>query len=366
MQYLHNFSKISFVRQRSTSIVFSLSLQMVGIFIIGLIIVNLCTIAQINQQMTSTSVESLWHIGMCSLITTMVLVMPLLVGAIVFVILRSLRPLQKLTEAITINSFEQHNQTNFKLTEMPIEIRPLLKTYNKLVTTISEAGIQQQQFIATLSHELRTSLSLISGYLQSIARRKINLTESQKEALDIVTNESEHIIQILQDSLELARVKNNCLPLNLEWLILNDVVNDVVRMTEKFQHRSIQVVANSGKIMVKADRNSLLQVLIHLIDYAKPCKDVACNVSTTIIKLEQKDNLAIVQVSNTSDLGISQTSHQPINLSDTHSQENIDLKLEIIDTLVRRMGGNVFVNSHPSQKTEFWIGFPAQNQDTID
>ncbi|MFB2891361.1 hypothetical protein ACE1CI_00285, partial [Aerosakkonemataceae cyanobacterium BLCC-F50] len=70
-----------------------------SILIIGLISVNLCTIAQIHQQMTSASVESIWHIGMCSLMTTTIAVMPILIGAIVFVIWRSLRPLQKFTDA---------------------------------------------------------------------------------------------------------------------------------------------------------------------------------------------------------------------------------------------------------------------------
>ncbi|MFB2891906.1 ATP-binding protein, partial [Aerosakkonemataceae cyanobacterium BLCC-F50] len=216
---------------------------------------------------------SIWHIGMCSLMTTTIAVMPILIGAIVFVIWRSLRPLQKFTDAIAINSINQNTQANFRVAEMPVEIRPLLRTYDK------------------------------------------------------------------------------------------DVVNDAVRMTEKFQHRMIQVTANSGKIMVKSERNSLLQVLIHLIDYAKPsCRDVVYNVSTTIIQLEQKDDLVIIQVSNPGgcEPGISGISHQPINLSDAHSQETLDLKLEIIDTLVRRMGGNVFVQSHPGQGSDFWLRFPAQ------
>ncbi|MFB2834938.1 histidine kinase dimerization/phospho-acceptor domain-containing protein [Floridanema evergladense] len=369
MQSINNYFKNSLVRQRPVSIVFSLSLQMVGILIIGLISVNLCTIAQINQYMSSGNYlqdGAIWHIGMFSLMSTTIFLMPMLVGAIVFVILRSLRPLQKFTDAIAVNSFNQNTQTNFRLTEMPVEIRPLLRTYNKLVSTISEAGIQQQKFIATLSHELRTSLTLISGYLQSISRRNINLTKSQQEALDIVTTESEHIIQILQDSLELARVKNCCLPLNFECLILNDVVNDAVKMTKKFQHRIIQVAANSEKIMLEADRDRLLQVLIHLIEYTIQRSESHQPIT---LNLEQKDDLVIVRVNNTPDstiqennggLGISQISHQPIKLYDAHSQENLDLKLEIIDTLIRRMGGNVFIQSHSSQRSDFWIRFPTQ------
>ncbi|MFB2891764.1 histidine kinase dimerization/phospho-acceptor domain-containing protein, partial [Aerosakkonemataceae cyanobacterium BLCC-F50] len=292
---------------------------------------------------------SIWHIGMCSLMTTTIAVMPILIGAIVFVIWRSLRPLQKFTDAIAINSVNQNTQANFRIAEMPVEILPLLRTYDKLVSTISEAGIQQQQFIATLSHELRTSLTLISGYLQSISRRNINLTKSQKEALDIVTNESEHIIQILQDSLEFARVKNSCLPLNLEWLILNDVVNDAVRMTEKFQHRIIQVTANSEKIMVKTDRDRLLQVLIYLIDNAIQHSESHQPIT---LKLEEKDNLVLLQTSNHGcNIAISQISYQPINLSNALSLQNINLKLAIIEALVKQIGGNIFVESHVSKGT---------------
>ncbi|MFB2897245.1 hypothetical protein ACE1CI_30385, partial [Aerosakkonemataceae cyanobacterium BLCC-F50] len=99
MQSIYKSLKTNLFRQRPVSIVFSLTLQIVGILIISLISVNLCTIAQIHQQMTLASVESIWHIGMCSLMTTTIAVMPILIGAIVFVIWRSLRPLQKFTDA---------------------------------------------------------------------------------------------------------------------------------------------------------------------------------------------------------------------------------------------------------------------------
>lgn len=356
MQSIHNYFKTNLIRQQPVSIVFSLSLQMVGILSFGLISVNLCTIAQINQQMTSPNyqpLESIWYIGMCSLMTTMVMVMPILIGAIIFVILRSLRPLKKFTDALLINSSEPNILANFVFAEMPVELRPFLQIYNKLVSTISEAGIQQQQFIASLSHELRTSLSLVSGYLQHISRRKVNLTKSQQEALNIATTETEHIIQILQDSLELARVKNCGLPLNFEWLNLNEVANSAVRLTEKFQHRIVQVTANCPKIIIKTDPDRLLQLLIYLIDNAIQSSKSHHPIT---LKLEEKNNLVIIQVSNHGcNLGNSQISYQPINLFNVYFPKTISLKLAIIEALVKQMGGNIFALSHVSKETSLVV-----------
>lgn len=361
MQFIFNSLKNNLVRLRPASILLYLSLQIVAILTLGLISVNTWTIAQIDRQMYATEYPqtgSIWHIGMSSFGSTMVIAMPILVGATVLVIWRSLRPLEKLAREVAINSYEQRTQADFFLNEVPLEIRPLLQTYTRLVSTISELGSQQQQFIASLSHELRTSLSLISGYLQHISRRNHNLTPSQQESLEIVTTETEHIVQILQDSLELVRIENDRLPFRLQWLSLNEVVHDAVRMTEKFHHHTIRVETNSPQIIIKADRDRLLQVLTYLIDNAiRRCE----NERSILINLDQKDELTIIQVSDRGcGIAISQISDRPLNLSDVLSQENIDLKLVIIDKLVRRMGGTVLVRSFPGKGSDFWIKLPAK------
>ena len=78
-----------------------------------------------------------------------------------------------------------------------------------LALNLSEFQATQRQLINNFSHELRTPLSVAYGYMQSIQRRSENLTTLQKNALEVAMFEMECTIQLVQESLELARLDVN-------------------------------------------------------------------------------------------------------------------------------------------------------------
>lgn len=346
---------------RSPSILLTLTLQIAGIVTLGLIVVSLCTIAQMDRKMADAKYpekSGIWNLGMHSSMIAIAVIVPVMIGAIAFTVWRSLRPLKQLSHYVTTNPIETGNLTNHALADMPAEVRALFQTYDTLLSTLNEAGAQQQQFMGSLSHELRTSLSLISGYLQHLQRCSANLTSPQQEALEIATAEAERMAQILQDSLELARAESHSLPFHLEVLTLNEVVENAVQITEKFRHQIIQVEAASPNIPVKADRERLLQVIVHLIDNALKRCETPQPVSLT---LEQVDNSAVIHIRDRGNgIAISQAFHQPMDLSEIRTKESVDLGLAIVDTLVRRMGGKVSVQSLPRQGSNLWVTLPIR------
>ena len=347
------------VNRRSPSILLYLTLQVIGIVVVALIGINLWTIAQMHQQMAATDSpqsNALWHIGLSSSMVAMAVILPVMIIAIAITVRRSLKPLKQLTRSLAHPTLEPSYQAVI-VPALPSEVQSLARTYNELLETLSEVGTQQQQFIGSLSHELRTSLSLISGYLQHISRRSANLTENQQEALEIATAETERMVQLLQDSLELARVESHSLPFHPESLILNEVVADVVRMTQTSQHCDIQVETVMPRIFVYADRDRLLQVLIHLIENAIRRSE---NQPMITLKLDAVGNSARIQVCDRGfGIAVSQIAETPITLSEIRAKERIDLGLVIVDTLVKRMGGSVTVQSFAGQGNNFWIMLPA-------
>ena len=229
------------------------------------------------------------------------------------------------------------------------------------LSRLSAAWEQQRQFVSNVSHELRTPLTLVDGYLQSLLRRGVNLTEAQREALEVASDEAKRTIRLLQDLLNLARADSGHLYFHFESFVVNDLVAEVVGMAEQFSNRTI-AIEGTLPIQVRADRDSLKQVLINLIDnamkYSEP-NTLIC------VRLEQTATQAIIQVSDRG-FGINLQQQNRIferfyRVDEARSRLSggSGLGLAIVKTLVEGMGGSVTVRSRPGEGSIFTVTLPS-------
>jgi methyl-accepting chemotaxis protein len=103
---------------------------------------------------------------------------------------RSLQPLRQMSQIAGTISTEDLAEARLQLERAPSEVQELTQTFNMTLSRLSAAWEQQRQFVSNVSHELRTPLTLVDGYLQSILRRGVNLTEAQHEALEVASVEA--------------------------------------------------------------------------------------------------------------------------------------------------------------------------------
>jgi hypothetical protein len=276
---------------------------------------------------------------------------------------RSLQPLRQISQMAGTISAEELAQARLHLERAPSEIKELAQTLNMTLSRLSAAWEQQRQFVSNVSHELRTPLTLVDGYLQSLLRRGVNLTEVQQEALEIASEEAKRTIRLLQDLLNLARADSGYLYFNFESFVLNNLVVEVVGMAEQFSNRTIAIEAGTYAIEVRADRDSLKQVLINLIDNAMKYSDPNTRIA---VKIEQIAENAIIQVS---DQGLGIPLQQQTRIFErfyrvdgarTRSIGGSGLGLAIVKTLVEGMGGTVTVRSRPGEGSIFTVTLPCQ------
>jgi len=281
--------------------------------------------------------------------------------AIAVYVERSLRPLRQLTATI---SGEDMGQAQLHLGEAPTEVRELARTCDTMLERLSAAWEQQRQFTNNVSHELRTSLTIVHGYLQSTLRRGTNLTTAQREALEIADAEANRTIRLLQDLLDLARADSGHLHLFIESLILNDVVAEVVGMAEQFSQRVILIQATAEPIQVRTDRNRLKQVLLNLIDNALQYSD---DREPIAIKLSQMGEQVMLQVCDKGS-GIA-LQHQAriferfyrVDEARARSTGGYGLGLAIVKTLVEGMRGSVKVRSKLGEGSTFSVTLPTDS-----
>jgi signal transduction histidine kinase len=134
--------------------------------------------------------------------------------------------------------------------------------------TAERANLAKSQFVTALSHELRTPLQAITGFTENL--QSLDLSPDQRRlALEKIGLASAHILSIVDDVLDLARVEAGAMPITLGTIDANDVVAESFDLMQPVaDRRSIQLERSGPPVIVVGDRRRLQQVLLNLISNA--------------------------------------------------------------------------------------------------
>ncbi|BAU04883.1 two-component sensor histidine kinase [Fischerella major NIES-592] len=308
-----------------------------------------------------TREQTMFVVMVQSLSITSILAIIVFIIAIAFYIKRSLQPLRQLSQMTAVISTEDLGKAQLCVDNAPSEVKQLAQTLTMLLSRLSQSWEQEREFVSNVSHELRTPLTIVHGYLQSVLRRQNNLTPTQQEALETAASEAERTIRLLQDLLDLARADSGYLQFQMKSYVLNDLVEEVVIMAEKYSDRVITIDSIKYPIEVKVDYSRLKQVLLNLIDNAVKYSEAGTPIT---FKLNQLQDKAIIQVCDKG-YGIP-LQHQVriferfyrVNESRSHATGGCGLGLSIVKTLVEGMGGSVSVQSKLGEGSTFTISLP--------
>ena len=135
------------------------------------------------------------------------LILILSTGALL--ILSTRRPLSKIRQELSTMDLSNLHGSKLPTENAPVELLPLLEEFNQMVDRLRQSSTNQKQFAATISHEFRTPLTVISGFIQSVMHHaKDNLTNQQFKSLGIADQEILRLNRMLSDLLDLSRADN--------------------------------------------------------------------------------------------------------------------------------------------------------------
>ncbi|HSH11431.1 MAG TPA: GAF domain-containing sensor histidine kinase [Ilumatobacter sp.] len=130
------------------------------------------------------------------------------------------------------------------------------------------ANHAKSQFVTSLSHELRTPLQSITGFTESLKTLDLS-PDRRKQALDGISNASAHILSIVDDVLDLARVEAGAMPIAPEAVDAAAVAAATAELAQPLAaERGIVVECDGPSVLVAADRRRLQQVLLNLVSNA--------------------------------------------------------------------------------------------------
>jgi signal transduction histidine kinase len=134
--------------------------------------------------------------------------------------------------------------------------------------TAERANLAKSQFVTALSHELRTPLQAITGFTENL--QTLDLSSDQRRvALDQIGLASAHILSIVDDVLDLARVEAGAMPIELRDLDAHRVIAASLDLLGPLADRRNVIVEHSGPdVYMRADRRRLQQVILNLTSNA--------------------------------------------------------------------------------------------------
>ncbi|HEY9663077.1 MAG TPA: ATP-binding protein, partial [Allocoleopsis sp.] len=208
----------------------------------------------------------------------------------------------------------------------------------------------KDEFLAVLSHELRSPLNPILGWAKLLQQRQFTPDKTQ-QALETIERNARLLVQLIDDLLDIARIMQGKLVLHLEPVFLPDLIAaaiETVRLAAETKSIRLDVVQPAQAKPVKGDAVRLQQVIWNLLSNAVKFTPAGGNI---VVRLEQEDNNSQIQVIDTGK-GISPEflpyifeRFQQQDSSTARQFGGLGLGLAISQQLVELHGGTITVAS---------------------
>ena len=245
----------------------------------------------------------------------------------------------------------------------------------QLIKDLREVDQLKSQFLANMSHELRTPLNSIIGFSRVIIKGIDGpITEMQNQDLTAIYNSGQHLLGLINDILDLARIEAGKMELNFEEVHLAEMVTSVMSTAKGLvKEKPIQLVSKVPADMptVRGDTMRVRQVLINLLSNASKFTDEGTITVETHVQKGPTGKLeALISVIDTGP-GISQEGQEKlfkafsqVDGSATRKSGGSGLGLSICANLVQLHGGRISVHSEEGKGSTFWFTLPLFNQPT--
>lgn len=223
----------------------------------------------------------------------------------------------------------------------------------------------KSQFLAVMSHELRTPLNAIAGHVQLLSMGiHGNVTDAQKDALERVERSERHLLRLINEVLNLARIETGRVEYSVQDVAIQTVVADLLPMVEPQLMASglvLDVRLPEAPLFVRADREKLAQVMLNLLSNAAKFTPRGGRVTIDVATRAGASDMAFVRVTDTG-IGIAREKHEAIfepfvqvHVGPTRTTDGAGLGLAISRELARGMGGDLRVRSAEGEGSTFTV-----------
>ena len=288
------------------------------------------------------------------------------IGAVFVVSNRISRPIILLADSCKQQDANKLERIDLKTDD---EINDVTNALNAMIKKVNEVGKMKEEFSSMVTHELKTPLTPILGWCQTLMNPKImgELTDKQKNAIEKIQSNAERLRQLVGDildaeKLDMEKMKFDYVEINITEFFthLEDNLQDTMKAKElEFN------VSSDADLVIISDKNRLEQVLSNIIlnavDFVnqKGRIDVSAKDSGNTVEFSVKDNGIGIPRSKIN--GLFKKFYQ-VDTSMTREHGGTGLGLAIVKGIVDGLGGKVWVKSKVKVGTTFYFTIPKKQK----
>ena len=236
------------------------------------------------------------------------------------------------------------------------------------ITEIRNLEQIRTDFAANVTHELKTPLTSIKGFVETLQAGAIENPEMAKRFLDIISMETDRLSRLINDVLSLSSMENGRVRVPTERLSLGQRAEDVCLMLENSaKQKNIELTVDAGDdTFIQANDDHVKQLLINLIDNAIK---YTLDGGKVRVRVERRGRDVLLHVKDTG-IGIAQE-HIPrlferfyrVDKGRSRNMGGTGLGLAIVKHIVMDMNGEITVQSELNVGTEFTVTLPYARED---
>jgi signal transduction histidine kinase len=220
-------------------------------------------------------------------------------------------------------------------------------------------------FLSRMSHELRTPLNAVLGFAQLLSAQKTtSLTEEQSDFVQEILHAGHHLLELINDILDLARIESGRVKLNLEPVELSPLLRECIALVKPLaDRRGIRIeLADGPEGVAQADPLRLRQVVINLLSNAIKYNRPEGTVSLRVRRQEpRRVYIGITDSGRGIQAADLERLFQPFErLAAEHERiEGTGIGLVLSKRLTELMEGEIGVESEVDRGSTFWVTLPA-------
>lgn len=247
------------------------------------------------------------------------------------------------------------------------ELAELCQSFNQMATALSVLESSRRSFVANVSHELKTPMTTIGGFIDGMLDGTIPL-EKHEEYLGVVSVEVKRLSRLVTSMLNLSKIEAGELEIKpVKFDISQQLINCMLTFEQEIEKKNITIngFEEVGQTFIFADRDMIYQVVYNLIDNA--VKFTNENGTITVFAGETTDGKNYVSIENTGE-GISPEEigriferFYKVDKSRSYDVKSAGLGLYLCKTIVEMHQGRIFAESQKGNFTRFTFILPNNN-----
>jgi len=270
-------------------------------------------------------------------------------------------------------NIKELNELNQNFEQMVKTVENTIQVEKKLVRELKEVDMQKNEFVAMVSHELKTPLVPIMGYTEMLKKSNLmgQLSSEQSDAVNEIHASSKRLEKLIADILDAQKLEMGKLIFKNENVDIEKIVSEQIKNFEPLaMEKNIQLInSNDIKMTIITDRSRLNQVFSNLITNAIDFVPK----ENGLIEIGAKDDKSdVIFYVRDNGIGISPAKQKMIfkkffqtDTSARRCREGSGLGLSICKGIIERFGGKIWVESKEGKGSTFFFKVPKLVKELI-